>query len=90
VKKTESLKVGLSLVTGAIALSACGGSAETDAPPRNGKNQLANPASVYCVDQGGTLEIAQEAEGEVGYCNLPDGTRIEEWEYYRTNNKIEE
>jgi len=90
VKKAESLKFGLSLVAGAIALSACGGSAETDAPPRNDMNQLANPASVYCVDQGGTLEIAQEAEGEVGYCNLPDGTRIEEWEYYRTNNKIEE
>lgn len=89
-KKAESLKFGLSLVAGAIALSACGGSAESDAPPRNNMNQLANPASVYCVDQGGTLEIVQEDGGDVGYCNLPDGTRIEEWEYYRTNNKIEE
>jgi putative hemolysin len=90
VKKAASLKFGLSLVAGAIALSSCGGSEESDAPPRNEMNQLANPASVYCVDQGGTLEIVQEAEGEVGYCNLPDGTRIDEWEYYRTNNKIEE
>jgi putative hemolysin len=90
VKQVHGLGVGLSLIMGAIAVSACGGSEESDAPPRDEMNQLANPASVYCVDQGGTLEIVQEDGGDVGYCNLPDGTRIDEWEYYRTNNKIEE
>lgn len=48
--------------------------------------QIANPASVFCVEQGGTVEIVDEADGQVGYCNLPDGTRIEEWEYYRAQN----
>jgi putative hemolysin len=90
VKQVHGLGVGLSLIMGAIAVSACGGSEESVAPPRDEMNQLANPASVYCVDQGGTLEIVQEDGGDVGYCNLPDGTRIDEWEYYRTNNKIEE
>ena len=42
---------------------------------------IANPASEFCVQQGGTVEIVDEAAGQIGYCNLPDGTRIEEWEY---------
>jgi putative hemolysin len=47
-------------------------------------SQLVNPASVYCVEQGGRVDIADEAGGQVGYCELPDGRRIEEWEYYRS------
>ena len=35
---------------------------------------------------GGTVEIVDEASGQVGYCNLPDGTRVEEWEYYRSQS----
>jgi putative hemolysin len=45
---------------------------------------IANPASEFCVAQGGTVEIVDEAAGQVGYCNLPDGTRVEEWEYFRS------
>ena len=45
---------------------------------------LANPASVYCVEQGGQVDIVDEAGGQVGYCELPDGRRIEEWEHYRS------
>jgi putative hemolysin len=47
---------------------------------------IANPASAFCVDQGGTVEIVSEADGERGYCNLPDGTRIDEWEYFQQNS----
>ena len=49
-------------------------------------SQIANPASEFCVEQGGTLDIVDEADGQVGYCTLPDGTRVEEWEYYRSQN----
>ncbi len=45
---------------------------------------LANPASVSCVEQGGEVDIVDEPDGQVGYCNLPDGTRVEEWELYRS------
>jgi uncharacterized protein len=45
---------------------------------------LANPASELCVERGGTVEIVDEDDGQVGYCVFPDGTRIEEWEYYRS------
>lgn len=52
--------------------------------------QIANPASVYCVeDMGGELEIVtDENGGQFGLCHLPDGTSIEEWELFRSNNNL--
>lgn len=44
---------------------------------------IANPASQYCVDHGGKLEIRDEANGQVGYCVFPDGSECEEWAYFR-------
>lgn len=48
---------------------------------------IANPASVYCQKVGGTLDIVKDQAGEVGFCTLPNGARIEEWELYRRDNK---
>lgn len=45
--------------------------------------EIANPASVNCVDKGGTLEIRNEEGGQVGYCNLPGGVVCEEWALFR-------
>ena len=48
---------------------------------------MPNPASVYCEEQGGTVNIVKNEEGnESGMCKLADGTEIDEWEYYRANN----
>ena len=47
------------------------------------KSGIANPASTYCVEQGGKLEIMDSAEGQHGVCILPDGTECEEWKYFR-------
>jgi putative hemolysin len=73
-----------------VALSACGDDnepADTTAPATtDATSQLANPASEYCVAQGGTVELVDEADGQVGYCNLPDGRRVEEWEFYNSDN----
>lgn len=44
---------------------------------------LANPASVYCIQQSGTLEIVDETGGQVGMCHLPGGIVCEEWAYMR-------
>lgn len=52
--------------------------------------EQANPASAYCVEQGGQVDIVDEADGQVGYCELPDGRRIEEWEYYRSQTTTSE
>ena len=72
-----SVRVVVSLaLSSALALTACGDDGDDDGPT------IANPASEYCVEQGGEVEIVDEADGQVGYCNLPDGRRIEEWEFY--------
>lgn len=45
--------------------------------------QIANPASVNCVENGGKPSIIDKLEGQVGMCTLPDGTVCEEWAYFR-------
>lgn len=67
----------LVLVSLTIFLAACGGT--------NGEEQkIANPASVYCEEEGGRLEIRTDADrGQVGYCLFEDGSECEEWAYYR-------
>jgi len=45
---------------------------------------LANPASVYCEQQGGKLEIRSDAEdGQIGVCMFADDSECEEWSYFR-------
>lgn len=46
---------------------------------------MANPASTFCVEQNGKLEIRKEANGEVGYCHLPNGQIVEEWALFRAS-----
>jgi putative hemolysin len=49
-----------------------------------GGTGMANPASVYCEEQGGTLEIADTPDGQVGMCHFADQT-CEEWALFRSN-----
>lgn len=59
-----------------LALAACGG-AEPD-------TQMANPASRHCEQQGGRVEIVDDAEGgQRGVCVFPDGSRCDEWAFFR-------
>jgi putative hemolysin len=53
------------------------------APGGQGEAGMANPASEYCVQQGGELEIRDEEGGQVGYCLFPDGSECEEWAFMR-------
>lgn len=46
--------------------------------------QLANPASVFCKEHGGKLEIRTGKDGgQVGFCIIEDGKECEEWSYMR-------
>lgn len=48
------------------------------------KAGLPNPASVYCEEHGGRLDIRQDATGgQVGICVFPNGSECDEWAYYR-------
>lgn len=45
---------------------------------------IPNPASVYCEQEGNTLEIRTAADGsQSGVCVFPDGSTCDEWAYYR-------
>ena len=52
---------------------------------------MANPASVYCVEQGGESIIKQNKDGsEYGICKFKDGKEVDEWEFYRKNHDLTE
>ena len=45
---------------------------------------LPNPASVFCVKQGGKL---MPQSNSTNYCRLPSGRVVEEWKYFRSMHK---
>jgi hypothetical protein len=48
------------------------------------KADMPNPASVYCEEKGGQLEIREDdSGGQTGYCVFEDGSECEEWTYFR-------
>lgn len=78
------MKPAVLSIAAATVLAACGTSGKEDAPMVG----AANPASEFCVKQGGKLEMKKDKDGaEYALCHLPDGTVVEEWEYFRHNNK---
>lgn len=75
-----------------IILAACGGKEPAANEPQAADTAdaagMPNPASVFCVQQGGISEVRKKQDGsEYGICVLKDGKEVEEWEYYRANNK---
>ena len=68
---------------GMIFLAACNlttGSDKTDSDNAN----IPNPASVFCEENGGTLEIRTAEDGsQTGVCVFPDGSECDEWSFYR-------
>jgi len=61
-----------------LIISGCSGTDDKN------DSELANPASVYCEEQGGTVDIRTDESGnQIGYCVFSDGTEVEEWAYYR-------
>lgn len=77
--------LALIIVILALSISACGPVDEQNQPADNsGEIGMANPASVYCEEQGGTLEMRQDASGgSYGVCIIPDGSECDEWAFFR-------
>lgn len=60
-----------------------GGKIFIQATPTSEQPGIANPASVYCRDQGGILQIRKDNDGnEAGFCIFSDGSECEEWAYF--------
>ncbi|OQA39475.1 MAG: hypothetical protein BWY52_03111 [Chloroflexi bacterium ADurb.Bin325] len=84
-------KITISLILlSALILTACTPllppAAPGPEPTGDGEGQvaLANPASVYCEEQGGRLEIRTAADGgQFGVCVFADDSECEEWAFFR-------
>ncbi len=68
----------------AVLLSACTTTPQ-DKEPMIG---MANPASEFCIKQGGKLEVRKDkGGGEYAMCHLPNGQVVEEWDYFRQHHQ---
>ncbi|MBU0628764.1 MAG: DUF333 domain-containing protein [Nanoarchaeota archaeon] len=72
------MKKGLSFVLLLVVLAA-----GCNQAPVKDNTQIANPASVNCIEKGGKLDIRENPQGQYGVCILPDGSECEEWAFYR-------
>jgi putative hemolysin len=56
----------------------------TESQPTLDQLALPNPASVFCEEQGGKIEIRTDASGgQAGACIFQDGSECDEWAFYR-------
>ena len=60
-------------------------------PDSTSKNEpvigMPNPASVFCEKHGGkSINVKDKDGNEAGKCQFKDGTKVDEWHYYRENN----
>lgn len=68
-----------SLIIMVLSISACSKQVITE--PEN--NQIANPASTFCVENGGILRIDDTEQGQIGICVFENGIECEEWAFFR-------
>jgi putative hemolysin len=70
-----------------LALTACTALQVPTSDPSAATTPLAglpNPASLFCEQNGNTLEIRTADDGsQSGVCVFPDGSTCDEWAYYR-------
>ncbi|MFH0885338.1 MAG: DUF333 domain-containing protein [Candidatus Micrarchaeota archaeon] len=55
----------------------------TTIPPANNTSGMPNPASQFCEQNNGTLEIRTGTGGQYGVCSFSNGAKCEEWAFYR-------
>lgn len=72
--------LAMTLLLGLCLATACTPSSTPAEEPASG---LPNPASVYCEEKGGRLEMRQNDSGTAGVCIFQDGSECDEWAYYR-------
>ena len=83
--KKISAFAATTMVLGACATSP-GSSPSSAPPPSPPVVGIANPASVFCIQQGGKLRMVKTPQGEHAMCVLADGREVEEWAYFRQHH----
>ena len=67
-----------------ILFSGCSCICKNGVSKSDGKTGIANPASVNCINKGGTLSIQKRGDGgEYGVCIFEDNRQCEEWALFR-------
>ena len=84
----KTMKSSILLVPVLLLAAACGPT-ETPIPvDLDQQAGMANPASVFCEENGGTLQIRTGPDGgQLGVCIFADGSECEEWAYFRSECK---
>jgi putative hemolysin len=85
-RKKEKMKRLFTFTILLIALTACTPVVQTPEPAATDIPQadIPNPASLYCEQNGYTLEIHTAEDGsQYGLCVFPDGSTCDEWAYFR-------
>jgi putative hemolysin len=58
---------------------------QTATPAASGSGTIPNPASVYCQEHGGSVEMRTDTSGaQYGVCRFADGSECDEWAFYRS------
>ena len=70
------MKLASIILPGLLVMAGCTTQPDAPKPPKIG---MANPASVYCEQKGGTLVAVQTPQGVRSDCKLPGGEVIDEW-----------
>lgn len=60
---------------------------ETKEEEEQKQSELANPASVYCEEQGGILEDIMFEKGVRGFCLFDDGSECGQWDFLKGDCK---
>jgi putative hemolysin len=72
------------ITTGWCVLGSCTLTVGDDPkPPPGSTAKIANPASVHCIERGGTLQLENRPGGQYGVCVFADNRQCEEWAMYR-------
>ncbi|KAA0540160.1 DUF333 domain-containing protein [Citrobacter sp. Cpo030] len=77
------MKLASIFLPGLLVLAGCTTEPEAPVPPKVG---MANPASVYCEQKGGSLIPVQTPQGARSDCKLPGGEVIDEWSLWRRDH----
>lgn len=78
------LKLKLIAMVLIVAVTLIFTSCKLRSPESTVATEIANPASVYCEQNGNTLNIVAAADGsQSGVCVFPDGSTCDEWAYYK-------
>ncbi len=82
------LTLCVAIIFGVLA-AGCSATVEQNAPTPSAtadpnSSGIANPAAVFCIEQGYRQETRTDAQGnQYGVCIFPDGSECDEWAYYR-------